>query len=113
MVIEHGISLRSQGPTRNCVSFFSPSFHDMIVGKYPSIQDCIREIKDPDVTNEAVGFHRNFALLRGPCQTLFLAYKDSPIGFLPNSDLSAIKLDRLSSHLREVVEELNIFANIA
>jgi len=93
--------------------FYSESFVSCVKGSHPSAHECITQLRDPDVTNESVAFHREFALLRGPIDTMFLAYKTDIVGMLPNGDFSELKLGRKFNHVREVVTELGLFSNIS
>lgn len=94
------------------VSMFSPEGRACILAEHPSASECLKELCDPNVTNDAAAFHRHFALVRGPVNTLFLAYKGDVIGVLPNNSLSSVKLDRKFAHTREVVTELGVFGTV-
>jgi len=94
------------------VSLVSPEFRSTILGLYPSFDECLTNLNDPDVTNTAVAFDREFVLHRGPMGIMFIGYKRDVVGFLPNSDRSLVTLGREFGHLREVVLALNIFDNV-
>jgi len=99
--------LRQSGP-----SLTSMSTYNTIKGIYPSAEDCIKNLLDPLVANTAVGFHRDFAFVRGPVRSLFLAYKHDVIGHLVDNDLSCIRIDEKFKHTKEVVSNLGIFKDI-
>lgn len=96
----------------NFVRMYSEAFRDTVVGKYPSAKDCLDALMDSEVTNEALAFHRLFALVRGPLDNIYLGYKDEIVGILPNESLSEVKLGSKFRHLREVVTELGVFDNV-
>lgn len=91
---------------------FGVEFKMMVLGQYPSFDECVKNLTDPEVINDAVGFHRDFAVVRGPVDTLFLGYKDSVVGTIPNADRSVLRLSRKHVHVKESVEELGIFKSI-
>lgn len=94
------------------VDLYGPSFLACIKGDHPSAQECLDNLQDPDIMNDAAAFHRQFALVRGPLGMIFLAYKADIIGVLPNKDLSVLRLGRDFRHTREVVEILGTFGNV-
>lgn len=104
--VSSGLS-RSRG-----VTIYDRSFYDMVKGNYPTPDECLKNLLDPSITNTAVGFHRLFALVRGPMDLLFLVYKEDVVGFLPNYDFSLLKMGKKTGHLREMVEVLGIFNDI-
>jgi hypothetical protein len=113
MIAQRRISaMSSGGKTPSNIDMLSIEFRETLMGHYPTAQECLKEFEDPTVSNEAVAFHRNFALVRGPIGMLFLAYKGDVVGILPNGDLSVIKLGKEFRHVKESVEELRLFNNI-
>ncbi len=94
------------------VDLYGPSFLACIKGDHPRAQECLDNLQDPDILNEAAAFHRQFALVRGPLRMIFLAYKADIIGVLPNKDLSCLRLGRDFRHTREVVEILGTFGTV-
>lgn len=101
----------SRGGPRG-ISLTSPALAATIRNEYPSFEECLTNLKDRTVTNEGAAFHRLFALIRGPINTMFLYYKDTVIGVLPHRDGSEVILDVNYYHAREAVQELGVFANI-
>ncbi len=116
MVDEHRVTLgKRDGPQRvgmDAVPLYSRAFHACVKGIYPSPKDCLVNLLDPDIENDAVGFSRHFALLRGPVDTLFLGYKTDVIGSFPRDDFSLLRLERKFVHTKEVIEELNLINTI-
>lgn len=90
----------------------SPAFHECIRGEHPDAISCLEALKDPSVRNEAHAFDRRFALVRGPIDMIFLAYKTDIIGALPKSDFECLRLGRKFGYCKEVVTELGLFENI-
>ena len=97
---------------RHTIDIYAPNFRNCVVGDYPSPVTCLNNLLDDAVINSAVGFHREFALVRGPMGTLFLAYRNNIIGLLPNSDFSAVRLGVEFTYTKEVVDELRLFRDI-
>lgn len=94
-------------------STHSDDFRACILGDYPTPYACIAALKNPKVSNDAAAFHREFAFVRGPLDSLYLAYKGAVIGLLPNSDLAEVRLGKEFAYTREVVEGLNLFAKVS
>lgn len=94
------------------IKFFGPEMRRCIVGEHPSPYRCIEALHDPKLANKAAAFHRHFALLKGPIDTLFLGYKSNVIGLLPNGDFSKVNLGKNYRYCKEVVEELHLFNTI-
>jgi hypothetical protein len=93
-------------------SFYTKYFEDMVKGVYPSAKECLDGLLDPAISNEAVAFHRLFALVRGPLDLLFLGYKDQIVGMLPDRNLGTLELGKNFKHLKEIVEEQKVFATV-
>lgn len=91
---------------------WSEDFYDCIMGVYPSIDTCLSKIIDPKIANEAVAFHRYFALVRGPIGMLFLSYKGDIVGLLDNKNLSSLTVDSEYKYTREAISDLHVFNNI-
>lgn len=94
------------------ISINSKEFVSCVRGEYPSPMECLAGLKDPEVTNDGVAFDRNFAFLRGPIDTMFLAYKADVVGHMPHGDVSEVRLSKEHKYTKEVVEALNLFENI-
>ena len=55
-----------------CPTLFSTSMCKTILGVYPSINEVIENLLDPEVVDDGSAFHREFAIMCGPINTLFL-----------------------------------------
>lgn len=117
MVNESIVSLSSIQPYNprgglNAVYMTSEGMYACMLGQYPSAQEVLENLKDPDVTNEAVGFSRLFALIRGPVGTMFLGYKDTTIGLLENGSFDRLRLSKRHIQTKELIQELNLFKEV-
>jgi len=83
-----------------------------ILNEYPSPQECLTKLADPEITNDSVAFNRNFALVRGPIDTLFLAYKQDVVGLLPSLSFASVKLGKKFAYTKEAVESLGLFGSV-
>lgn len=97
---------------KNEVDMYGPEMKRCILGEHPSPHRCLDGLLCNKYANEAAAFHRSFALLKGPADTIFLVYKSDVIGVLPNCDFSKVRLSRQFSYTREVVGELGLFKSI-
>lgn len=91
---------------------FRASFRDCILAQHPPAKMCLKNLQDPTIANEGAAFHREFAFLRGPVETLYLAYKTDIIGHLPKGELSELRIPRKFAHTKEAVEELSLFKTV-
>lgn len=94
------------------VDIYSPAFRACVRADFPHPKECLERMIDPEISNKAVGFHRDFALLRGPLDTLFLSYRGETIGFLPDNDFKTVRLGRDFQHTREACGDLSLFDKI-
>lgn len=94
------------------VDIYGPEFRDCIMGLYPSPQECLEALNNPEISNESVAFDRFFGLSRASFGCLCLIYKNTSIGVLPQKDFSKLDLASSFHHLKEVVEELGLFQTI-
>ena len=97
---------RSLGPK---VSLFNPQVHSAITGRYPDVDTVLSNLTDKKISNSSVAFHREFAVVRGPLNLLFVAYRGEIVGFLPNNNTSQIKITDEYNYVKEVVDELHVF----
>lgn len=103
----------STAPRRSgSIDVYGEAFKNCVMGKYPTAAECLTNLLDPDVTNDAAAFDRNFALVRGPIEMLFVAYKHDVVGVLTKNNLDCIRLGREFHHTKEVVEKLGVFQSI-
>ena len=91
---------------------YSAAFRDCVRGEYPTFEVCCEQLSNPDITNSSAAFHRLFAVVKGPVNTLFLVYKDKIVGLIPNADKSTLKIGKEYSYVYESVEELGLFEKI-
>lgn len=112
MICQSSVSLVGSKALRSPVDMHRPEFRECLLGQYPSIEECILGLSDTDVMNDSVAFHRDFALIRGPVETLFLVYKSDVIGILPKRDTSEVCISAIFSFTKEVVFDLDIFKDI-
>jgi hypothetical protein len=94
------------------VSFTGKEFRDCIVGEFPSVDASLGVITSPGYEDTAVGFSREFAFVRGPVDTAFLAYKKDIVGSIPNGDKSRVILSKKFDFVKEAVIDLKIFEDI-
>jgi hypothetical protein len=119
-VDEHRVSLTASPPapypgsgSRGNVSIYSKAFCDTIEGKYPTAMECLTNLLDDEVLNNAAAFDRQFALIRGPIGMIFLGYKTDVIGVLPFNNFENLKLGRKFRYLAEVVAKLGLFEDVS
>lgn len=107
------VRLIAQSTTRRgSISLMNMSMYDCIKGVYPSIDECLTNLNDDKIENDSVGFHRDFAFLRGPMELMFLAYKTDVVGVMPNGDVTCVKVGKQFRHVREAIDDLQIFRDI-
>lgn len=115
MIIEYLVNFSGADlpkPSRT-LHFPSQPIREAIIGKYPTLQECVSNLMDPQVTNKGAAFHRDFAILRGPIETLFLIYQESVVGFIENHESLSVKLSKKYVHLREKLQELGQFRRVS
>lgn len=101
----------SAEPPPVSLQFLSDGFRACILGEHPSFEECIAKLLDPEVVNKAVAFDRNFALVRGPIDSLFLAYKADIIATVDTAS-NSVRIGKKYIHTREVVGDLGVFSSI-
>ena len=114
MVVSEPVSL-TKSPVnrfRGETNIFTEGFRECILGAYPTAVECLENLKDPTISNEAAAFNRCFAFVRGPIDMMFLAYKNNVVGVLPTSDFSSVRLGRDFAHVKEAVQSLNLFTSV-
>jgi hypothetical protein len=94
------------------IDIYGKAFKECVMGLYPTAQECLVNLLDPEVVNEAAAFNREFALVRGPLNMLFLAYKYDIVAVLPKNDFSMVRIGRDYHHTKEVIENLGLFQSI-
>jgi hypothetical protein len=94
------------------VEMFTSPFYDCIMGNYPTFDQVIEGLRDPDVINTGVAFHREFSVLRGPIGMMVLCYHTEGVGLISGKSSNQLTLGKEFAHLKETLEELNIFNTI-
>lgn len=94
------------------ISTLSESLERCIRNDYPLPEECLLNLLDESVINVGAAFHRDFALVRGPIDTLFLAYKQDIVGILPKNDFSLVKIGKKFSYCEDVIEDLQLFSTV-
>lgn len=95
------------------IGVYSNGFRSCILGQYPNADECLTNLTDKAVANQSVAFHREFAFVKGPVGIMFVAYKGDVVGFLPNRNLTEVKICDEFNYVREVVDELAMFSRIS
>jgi hypothetical protein len=105
---------RKDNPRRGSerVDIRSPEFKDCILGDHHSPDEVLKALRDPNIANDAHAIHREFALVRGPLDMIFLAYRSEVVGVLPRGDFHELTIGRDFRYCREAIEELNLFNRI-
>lgn len=88
----------------------SKYFLECVKNIYPSYEESMAALKDKELVVQSAAFHRNFALIKGPVNSVFLAYKEDVIGIIPTKD--QVILGTEFQHCKEAVADLHIFNTI-
>lgn len=112
MLVSYKLDLTDERRVLQPVDIFGPEMYRCIKGLHPSPTRCIEGLTGGKYVNQAAAFHRHFAFLLGPADTLFLVYKNTVIGVLPHGDFSQVRLSRDFAYTKEVVDELHLFGDI-
>lgn len=92
-------------------SVYSDQFLMMLKGEYPSYQEVVEKLRDPEVINKGAAFSREWSVLRGPIGMLMLCNKGCAVGVIGvNND--TVTLDPEKEYLKESIEELGLFKTI-
>lgn len=110
MLINQTFSLSMQ--KNYAVGLLSKDFYNCIVGKYPSYEETVTNLKNPECANLSAAFHREFCLVKAPLGVLYLGYRTDLIGFVHPDNNYKLTLSKKFSYCREVVESLNLFTTI-
>ena len=94
------------------LSFVGDGAYLCYTNQYPTFDEVVTNLNDPATENNAAAFHREFAVLRGPIDMMFLAYREDIIGYMPKGDASELILARNHGYCKEVVEDLGIFTTV-
>lgn len=94
-----------------------PSMRATILGEYHDLRTCVEGLLDPEGKGvrprESVAFHRDFGLVKGPLDFLFLFHKGQVVGLVEeeNSRFKATLAPEFK-YLREVTENTNSFNQV-
>lgn len=91
----------------SAVDVLGPHFYAMLRGIYPSYQEVVSNLRDPSILNKGCAFHRDYSVMRGPLDMLFLCHRHSGVGYIDNGN--KLYLGSPHSFLKEELAELNIF----
>lgn len=94
------------------VRMFSDDFRDCIMASHPSFQEVVENLRDPEVVNEGAAFARDFAVVRGPLDLLFLCHKTKTVGLIEGDKTFRLRLDKTCKHLTEAAQELGVFYSV-
>lgn len=118
-VIEHWLSLvpdnspYSRGGGRNYPGALTGSdVANCITATHPSLEEVLKGLRDPEDNSEGVAFHRHFAVMKGPLDVMYLAYKTQVIGLIGEGEKPGVLIGRDFKHYKEVVEETKVFSFI-
>lgn len=95
------------------VSSCSAGLYSTIMGLYPDVDDTMSKMTDDNIANSSTAFNREFAIVRGPMDLLFLSYKGEIVGFLPYRNTNEVKISYKFSYVKEAVDELSCFNKIS
>jgi hypothetical protein len=114
MISSKAIQFNPDAPSKLMyrITCTTPELGGTVIGNYPSLEECYNNIVNPDVSNSSAAFHRNFAVFRGPLNIAFLAYKTDVVGVFNGSDHKQVALGRSWTHLKESVDELEMFTTV-
>ncbi len=116
MLFESLITTGSRGDSPKAafksIDVHTDAFRDCILAAHPTAEECLKNLTDSEIEDDSAAFHRHFALVRGPIDMLFLAYKEDIVGVLPRGDFSSVRLGRDFTHCTEAVQELDLFKAI-
>ena len=93
----------------------SESMVDMYIGRYPGALECLSALQDQEVTNSSVAWSREFALIRGPLESLYIAYGPDTVGQLyefGDNHFGRLSLASRFSYLKETCEEQGLFDEV-
>lgn len=90
----------------------SPFMYPIYHGIYPSYDECVSNMFDPTCVNKSAAFSRTMALMRGPCETLFLNYRGEIVGQILDKTGETVRLGSRFRFTKEIVQESGFFNNV-
>lgn len=118
MIVCHSLEIdhkNKRRPEGGSFHYFSaPCFAETIKRKYPSLDDCRKNLLDKEVLNTGAAFHTHFALMKGPLDLLVVYYKSDAVGYLveDSSTEFTLKLGKRFNYLKEVIDNLKVFTDV-
>ena len=94
------------------INFTSDEMYDMLVGNYPTAEESLEALLDPECGNTGAAFHRDFALHKSAGDFLFLAYKQDVVGIMPEGNFDKLVLSTTYQYTKEVIEEAGFFQSV-
>lgn len=106
-----GISFGSEKPYGNAhVDLFGPFFYDMLMNRYPSYEEVVENLRDPEIMNSGCAFHRDYSIMRGPLDTLILCHKHCGVGMIDSNNV--VTIGNTHEFLKEEIAELGVFSGL-
>lgn len=103
------LEIRNQAQVGGYHEIFGKSMRDCILGLHPSLDECLKELKDPLTLNAGAAFHRECAVLKGPLDMFFLNVRGKTVGLIESKEATLAHEFR---HLKELVENTNQFHRV-
>lgn len=103
-------SLHNHPLGNSSVNVLGDSFYSMLKGLYPSYEEVITNLRDPSILNKGCAFHRDYSVMRGPLDMLFLCHRHSGVGLIDKDNTLYLGSPHL--FLKEELTELNLFNSI-
>ena len=94
------------------INFTSDEMYDMLIGNYPTAEESLEALLDPDCGNKGAAFHRDFGLYKAAGDFMFLAYKQDVVGIMPEGNFDKLVLSTTFQYTKEVIEEAGLFQSI-
>lgn len=90
----------------------SPALYNAIVADWPTYHAAVgKMLQNPSQLGQP--FHRDLAIIRGPCDSFFLGHRYQIVGQITDLPTGSIRLAKSCQHLFETLSEMNIFQSIA
>lgn len=115
MISAYAVNLMDEAPSSRRgfqMDITSKYFIECVKGIYPDFDESLAALKNKELDVKSAAFHRNFALIKGPVSSVFLAYKEDVIGIIPGGKKDQVLLGTEYQHCKEVVENLGIFGSV-
>lgn len=84
--------------------------YDMLKGNYPTFKETVEALRNPEVTNLGVAFHREFSVFRGPLNMLFLCYQHQGVARI--LDDCSVVISKDYAYLKEQIESLGVMSPV-